>query len=188
MNFETVFYTVQAIVLQVSDPAAGWRELVALAQSQVGPGGVATLTALDFAADVRHIRTQLADIVSEAPVPESIDTLFFGLFDAWIEDSDDEEIGFYVSGVQGFDPDDPDTLVDPLWFPENRFLDSQALREIKACADAHSTSRDFLEYGVALGAATLLARFAAPVRTPSLRIVVGFDDGDYLVLPTTAPN
>ena len=49
-------------------------------------------------------------------------------------------------------------------------------------ANADPPHRDLYEYGLALGAAGLLARFSVQGRLARYRLVVGFDDGDYLVL------
>ena len=95
----------------------------------------------------------------------------------------ESQIGFYVAGVNGFDPDDPESLVDPSYFPDDRFLEAGVLEAVKAAANADATRRDFYEYGLALGAACLLGRYSVRGRLARLRLVVGFDEGDYLVFP-----
>jgi hypothetical protein len=185
MNFEQVFYSVEAAVKKAPDAGDGWHALLALARRKVRRDCIRALEAVDLERDVAEVRRELNRIVRRTPIPPAVDTLYFGLFDQWVEGSDVEEIGFYVAGVKQFDPADPDSLVDPSYFPDDRFLEARVLRAIKAAANADETRRDFYEYGLALGAACLLARFSVRGRLARFRFVVGFDEGDYIVFPTS---
>jgi hypothetical protein len=43
----------------------------------------------------------------------------------------DDVVGYYLAGVEGFDPDDVDSLCDPAWWPEGRYLQSMLLQAVK---------------------------------------------------------
>ncbi len=127
----------------------------------------------------------MALLQAEPPQPD-IQAVYFGLFDAE-DDEGNEGIGYYVAGALAFEEDDPDSLVNPAWWPEGRYLDSRALDTVKAAelavreAGRHDDG-DLLGYAGQLGAALLISRFASAGLFPGRQRVVGFDDGDLVKL------
>jgi hypothetical protein len=176
------FHKVLAIANEAADPESGWSSLKSYLRQQAAMP-LSHLEQVDVAADVRNLQAALRLLTSREPIPEAIDTLYFGLFDA-VNDRGDEEIGYYISGVAGFSPDNGDTLCRPLWWPENRYLESAMLHAIKQAEvlsrDAGDENiRSLLGYAGQLGAAALLSRFASRIFAPKLHRVVGFDSGDF---------
>lgn len=92
-------------------------------------------------------------------------------------------IGYYVAAVEGYDPNDPDTLCEPAWWPEGRYLASDALGAVKAAELAAARAgdedaREFLAYAGQIGVAMLVSKFASLGLFRSACCVVGFDSGD----------
>jgi hypothetical protein len=100
------------------------------------------LSASYRARNPRFTRAHRKDTVLGAePPPKNVDAYYFGLFDAIAEDGS-ETIGYYVSGVVGLDPEDGDSLCDPAWWPEGRYLLSQALDSVKLAEVASAANGD----------------------------------------------
>ena len=119
MNFAKLFESIESAVKQSPDAKAGWNTLVEVADRNSGRKRATALDAVDIDGDVAAVRRELRRIVRNTPIPTAVDTLYFGLFDLSVEGSNADEIGFYVAGVDGFDPEDPDSLVDPVYFPDD---------------------------------------------------------------------
>lgn len=89
--------------------------------------------------------------------------------------------------VNRFDRRADDSLCDPVWWPEGRYLKSAALDAVKqvelAAAEAGDEAmRSLLSYAGQLGAALLVTKFASRGLFAGLPRVVGFDSGDLAVL------
>jgi hypothetical protein len=174
------------LVANANEPRAAWRDFVQFVAAQVGEKSSAPLRNVDPELEVKVVREQLATLFEREPPSTEIDTFYFGLFDALGPD-ETEEIGFYVSGIQGFDPENGDSLCDPAWWPDGRYLESDALASVKAgelraaAADCQE-ERTFLGYAGQLGAALIVSRFSVAGLAGGRRIVVGFDSGDFVEL------
>jgi hypothetical protein len=133
--------------------------------------------------DISQLKAQLEHVLSSEPPPAGVAALFFGLFDA-LDENEQEIIGYYVAGVTHFDPEEPDTLCNPAWFPESRYLYSRALEAIKqaelsAAEAGRADDRALLGYAGQLATAIIVSRHAADGLSQA-RIVVGFDSGDFV--------
>jgi hypothetical protein len=136
--------------------------------------------------DVAAVQAQVEAAARRDPLPDGIDALWFGLFDA-CDDEGAAHIGYYVAGIRGFDSKDPDSRCSPAWWPEGRYLECRALAtikllEIQARDRSDPSARSFLGYAGQLGAALLVSRFAGRAVAGQRQIVVGFDSGDYAVV------
>jgi len=137
----------------------------------------------DISGEVAQLATQLAIVRELAPLPDDLTFLYFGLFD-WADDEDPTDydkstVGFYVSGGIGNDPDAELHAARLPYFPEDRFLKSTLLQEIRIASRALGPHYTVFEYGLMLGAAGVLAKFAAHELKLPYPIMVGFDSGDF---------
>ncbi len=185
MDLALEIHEVVSLVKGAKDAASGFDGLVGHIRTKVGQDHVGPLTQVAIDSDVANVASQLDALVANEPPSSDIDTFWFGLFDA-LNDAGDETIGYYVAGVSGFDPKDHDTLCDPAWWPEGRYLSSEALSAIKTAelAAEDSEVKMFLCYAGQLGAAILVSRFAIRGVQGDRRVVVGFDSGDLTEVST----
>ncbi len=182
MDLAPTFHDVVKIANSAEDAATGWRLLVGYLEDRGGEV-LGELTRVDMQHDVDDVRRQVQGLLASEPPPSDLNAVYFGLFDA-LDSGDTETIGYYIAGVKAFDPDDGDSLCDPAWWPEERYLTSHALDAIKkvevsARARGVRDLRALLGYAGQLGAALLVSRFAVAGLFPSHRCVVGFDSGDF---------
>ncbi len=186
MDFEQSREWIAGLVCTAGEPAAAWRAFVDHLASSAAEGLCVPLREVGIEADVAAVRGQLAALFDREPPPDGIDTLYFGLFDASGTDGV-QTIGYYVAGVTGFEPDDLDSLCDPAWWPEGRYLVSDALAAVGAAERAAAAAgrrqeQALLGYTGQLGAALIVSRFAMAGLEEGRRIVVGFDSGDVVEL------
>jgi hypothetical protein len=182
LDFASTFHAVVALVARSAEPIPAWTQFIAYLESQ-SRVPLTALKAVEFAPDVRGLASQLQALVEAEPPPPNLNAIYFGLFDT-ADDDGVEGIGFYVSGVEGFDPEDGDSLCGPAWWPDGRYLQSAALDAIRALEVESGRAgkaelASLLGYAGQLGAAMLLAKFASRALFDALKIVVGFDSGDY---------
>ena len=182
MELEDAYDRVATVVNQSADPTASWVELIRFTVQECGEAASA-LRSFPLAPEFLDFRAQLDRLIEVAPVPHEVDTLYFGLFDA-IDPTDPDRVatGFYVSGASGYVTGDPDTLVDPVYFPEDRFLASALLEAVRGLSYADADHAEFYEYALTLGAAGLLVRHSVLGLPARWKVVVGFDSGDVLDL------
>jgi hypothetical protein len=178
IDFARFFDDILAIARRARSPSSGWARMCARATTEIGAMAIAPLLQLDLGEDARDLRRIVAGIRRREPIPRGVDTLLFGLFDALGEDGQ-PETGFYVAGVRGFDPADGDSLCEPAWWPDARYigLDTLDVLHRTALASRNKQHKQLLDNTLRLGAAALLGRFSAG--RVGLRIVVAFDDGDF---------
>lgn len=161
------------------DAQSCWRDLLRFLSLYATVDNLAAVAIDD---DVRHVREQLTSLLAKEPPRFPVVALYFGLFDAMGERGV-EEIGFYVAGVDRYDPNGPHCLCNPAWWPEGRYLASDALAEVKVAElSASGKERAFIGYAGQLGAALVVARFASASLVPTAIRVVGFDSGDVVEL------
>lgn len=165
MTAPNLFERAESIARSDAPATEAWRDFVALLV-RLGCGRCADLRDVDVCADAASIRSQVLRVLRDEPPPR-MDAFSFGLFDCE-ERKGAEAIGFYVAGVEGFDPEDADSLCDPAWFPEGRFLESRALTAMKTTENAAPSedARETLAYLGRLGAATILVKAAMRGTTP----------------------
>ncbi len=186
MDFESSFDHVCALVNAAPTAQAGWLALASFLASEVGSGVLEALHAVAIDMDIASVQSQVESAMRRDPLPDGIDALWFGLFDA-CDDEGAEFIGYYIAGIRGFDPEDPDSRSSPAWWPGERYLECEALSTIKrleidARAHGDSAASSFLGYAGQLGTALLVSRFASKSLAGQRQIVVGFDSGDYAVV------
>lgn len=185
MNLAETLDDVLRISSQAENEIMAWREFVGYLESSAG-ASFSNLKGFDIESDVNGIGNELRGLEMTEPYPKVINAIYFGIFDS-INESGEEVTLFYVAGIRDFDPEDPDSLCDPFWWPEERYLSNRVLGKIKeeeriAHKSGDESLRGLLGYTGQIGAAVILATFGANALYPGLTLVVGFDEGDFLVV------
>ena len=177
------FEEVVQITTHSKSAESGWRLLIEFLAQHSSPNSLRPLERVSIGEDIDRLSNQLLTILNSEPPPKSVDTFWFGLFDT-IDSAQQKGIGYYVAGVTGFTLDDGDSLCNPIWWPEERYLMSTALDAIKeaelhASIDGRNDEETFLAYAGQLGAAILVSKYAMGPFRFNRRLVVGFDSGDF---------
>ena len=182
IDFAKAFHEVVRIGNSAPAPEPGWAELLRFLESQVAQRTIPSLHNVAIMEDVRSVRSQLESILKAEPPAMALEAVYFGLFDG-CDGEGNEGIGFYVAGVEKYDPANPDCLCNPAWWPAERYLRSPALDQLKrAELSATGMARSFLAYAGQIGVALLVARFASAGLFPGVKRIVGFDSGDMAEL------
>ncbi|HEV8482619.1 MAG TPA: hypothetical protein VGV87_03590 [Blastocatellia bacterium] len=182
MDLALTFDDVVRIAQAAKDPGSGWTFLVSYLENRGGKA-LPQLATVDLQQDIRELRRQIQELLASEPPPRELNAVYFGLFDA-VDDDGVEVIGYYVAGLKEFNPENGDSLCNPAWLPEGRYLASTALdavkeAEVSAGTTGHADLRALLGYAGQLGAALLVSRFGSADLFPDLHRVVGFDSGDF---------
>lgn len=172
-----LFDDVVAVARQAHGATAGWRAICVRASRAVGKTVVMPLSRLDLDEELPALTERVRAVARRAP--GDVDTLVFGLFDG-IDDGDGAYTGFHLGGRTGFQPESRWLIEAPSWLPEDCFLPSPALDALaRAAAPLRGEAKKAVLHGLRLGAAALLARFAAQGLREAYRVVVAFDDGAF---------
>jgi len=169
-------------VSTASTPGDAWAGVV---RAGTNNGGTIPdeLIHANAAQEVAVVASQLRGIVQRNPMPADLTFFYFGLFAAADLDSGEERAGFYVSGGTSAAPQPIiDSWRDLPYFPEDRFLVSPLLEQIKVEALRGEEFYDFFDYAMMFGAAAMLAKFALRELGITKTLVVGFDSGDHLIV------
>jgi hypothetical protein len=170
---------------QAKDPISGYQALLVYLATYSTKAAILALEGANLDKDVASIRAELAKLRDKEPPPRRVKAVYFGLFDS-VNHRGQESVGFYVTGHEEYDEHDPDSLCEPIWEPEGRYLRSQVLRQVKMAAMAAGARGDggaqsLLGYAGQFGVAILLAKFASnALLKEGMRCVVGFDSGDVV--------
>ena len=187
MDLASTFDDVLSIARQGKNADTAWASLVRYLEER-GGASLRQLADVDMQRDVESVRQHIQKLVSSEPPPSDLNAVYFGLFDA-VDGDGAEVIGYYIAGVRGFDPEDGDSLCDPAWWPEKRYLRSEALdavkdAELRAKAGGQTEVQALLGYAGQLGTALLVSRFSSAGLFPGRHCVVGFDSGDFAEIAT----
>ena len=185
-----IFERIAELVRSNDDPRSCWSGVLEI----TGHSSNASLAGLDFPGDVASLVTQLDGVLAAEPIPSETKFLRFGLFDLLVGDQEAE--GYYVSGETGTNPG---ADMEPVYWPEGRYLKSCVLYRIKAnivqirnqsglAKTALPHEYDALEYAVMFGAAALLTKFTVRALGIRLPVYVGFDSGDWALIANTPPD
>ena len=177
MDLAQSFDEVVSLVNGASGLNGGWDSLRDYLEGK-SPGLSDEVDDVDISQDVAEVADQVRLVLEAEPPPDTVDAIYFGLFDT-VEDSGDEGIGFYVAGAADYSTGGDDALCDPAWWPDRRYLLSDALsalRRVEAARDGDE--RAFLSYAGQLGIALLVTKFVVRGLFEGKAILVGFDSGD----------
>ncbi len=176
-----------------TDTVSGMRQILDRCR-QSHPTGIGHLEELDIGTDLQALRTWLLTVLRVEPPSSNIASLWFGLY---IPERDNERQGYdlYVAGTDSFDPVDTtgDWLGDPSYWPKHRYAHSRVLRALSALkVDVATPTTSIARYILPLAYACLSVRETIQSIEPALLcgnrlsrgLVVGFDEGDYIVLGT----
>jgi hypothetical protein len=164
-------------VTTASSPAEAWARTI----DAIEPSGYRVppkLRTWDASSEVEQVAAQLADVLKEAPLPPDLTFLYFGLVDLWIPETNAEEVGLHLAGGGGSDPQAELAESRLRYYPDNAFLESAMLQEIRLASKELDRDYNVFDYALMLGAAGALAKFAARRLELPHVIMVGFDCGD----------
>lgn len=147
---------------------------------------------VDIDSAVETVANQLRLVLADPIPPDNLQLLWFGLFAAADPDTLEERAGYYVSGTTHPLPhveSSSDLSGDVLdYLPNNRYLASPLLEQIKVAALSSETDYNNYDYGLMLCAAAVISFFAARVVGVNCSVVVGFDSGDAIQFPARTTN
>ena len=140
MDLAMIFGRIASLVNTASDLDDGWDTLRDFLESG-SPDLSRELDDIDIRQDVQDVAEQVRAVLKSEPPPETVDAIYFGLFDT-IDDSGEVDIGYYVSGAVGYAKGGHDALCPPAWWPDRRYLASDALsvlRRVEAAREGEET-------------------------------------------------
>jgi hypothetical protein len=104
ISFARIFDQLTRIARKAESPNTGWRTMRALAAAKVGPRVVKPIVGFDLDRESAGVRRKLQRVLDQEPPPRKVETLLFGLFDAY-------DLPHRV--VVGFDEGDLAEIVPP---------------------------------------------------------------------------
>lgn len=190
------------VLQSTTDVREGMERLVGYCESHVSSPVWDIIRSLDVDQDVLELGQWLIEVLSAEPPGKTVKALWFGLVNLLQDDT--TRYTLYISGTEEFDTDDPtgDWACDPIYFPDNRYAPSRVLDGISGLLEQTDEDTQAIgEYVLCLGYATLAVRYALQSLTNTitpyghketdqslLGCAVGFDDGDFLVIPCYIPS
>lgn len=180
-----------AIVRAVSaDGSLGHRMMAVVneCESQLAHKDWVRIRNIDFDADAARLEPWLMRALAEAPTPNSLRGLWFGLNNPLALGEVTADI--YVAASKSFDETAADWACDADFFPSSGHLNSTGLASIynTAYSSSNGLAND-AEYPLVLAYGAMLARIAieslniSQCPLPMLEgAAVGFDGGDFLFL------
>src|SRR5262245_32186350 len=105
MDLADTFDAVARLVDSAEAPVAAVSALLDQLDEAAGHDLCVAIRRVDVEADIAALRTQLRALLETEPPPPMITAFYFGLFDA-ADAEGAETIGFYIAGVERFDPAD----------------------------------------------------------------------------------
>ena len=151
---------------------------------------------LDFAGDSAYLKRWLNDLLETERPQDEIVAFWFGLFDESDPDGG-ASARLYLAGAESYDPDDTNSewACSPTYLPKGRYANSGVLKSISRTLSTNGEDVSWLgSYVLPLGY-TSLAIADACRHLPSdilcgpktsRAIAVGFDSGDFIILPAIA--
>lgn len=166
--------------LASASPEQGW---IALLDEVERHGAVPPeLRDRDVATETAQLRGEVAGVLAREPVPPGTGFIYFGLFEAWEEETDEPVAGFYIAGGAGDAETEEVTAERLAYLPESRWFTLALLDAIQAAPARGEYDRTLMQYALMLGAAVLLVRHATARLLDGCTLVVGFDEGDRVVV------
>jgi hypothetical protein len=147
------------------------------------------LRQLDIKREQVDIVEWLQQLVITSPLPDSVVALWIGILK--LADEEDEIPTIYLSGADNYDKGDIDWACDPIYFPENRYVQPALLKQLDEIAKNDEENYEFLDWILPLAycSFTLDEVFRTKLDKKlflkykdKLFTAVGHDSGDYLDL------
>jgi hypothetical protein len=179
-DYGSVFTALGNVVRASASPAQGWTAIL----DETGRHGAVPpeLRAWNVEGDVARLRGEVSAVLQGEPLPPGTGFIYFGLFEAWDEETGDPVAGFYIAG--GPDDDAELALAEGRlpYFPDARHFISPLLDAVHAAPERGDYDPTLMRYALEFAAAALLARHATQGLLDEYTLVVGFDDGDRDVI------
>lgn len=168
------------IVRRSASPEDGWTALVAETQRH---GAVPPrLQEWDVLKDAALLRGEVIGVLEREPPGPETAFIYFGLFEAWDEESDEPVAGFYIAGGGGGDPEAELSEGRLPYLPQSRYITVPLLDAMQAAPAHGEYDGTLLQYALMLGSAALLVKHATARLLDDYTVVVGFDEGDRVVV------
>lgn len=169
----------------------GVKALIAYTAREYPDAAWAGLKEIDFEQDLQGTRSWLADLLAAEPLPKEVKGLWFGVYNPIVDG--EMSCGFYLTGpTTEFNREEHDWAcwTDETYIPEGRYAPSAALHTLYRATHRMHEFDVVTEYLLCLGYVCLAARDALqhldllpqPCDLMKMPVVVGFDEGDYIVI------
>lgn len=180
VDLASIFDAVENSVLTSTTPMEAWSLIVAIVDA-TGYAVPKVLREYDITPLVAGLAQRLQSVAIAEPPPPGLTFYHLGLFDTGDPSTATETVGVYLAAGTG-DPTQSLSRGELAYRPRGAVLESGFLNTIRAAALDLGAARNVFEYGLLLGAAAVLARFAIEAKEGVGAVTVGFDGGDYMVL------
>lgn len=180
LDYGTIATELLDIVRRSASPEDGWIALMAETQRH---GAVPPrVREWDVLEDTAMLRGEVIGVLEREPPGPETTWIYFGLFEAWDEESDDPVAGFYIAGGGGGDPEAELSEGRLPYLPQSRYITVPLLDAIQAAPAQGEYDGTLMQYTLVLGAAALLVKHATERLLDDYTVVVGFDEGDRVIV------
>jgi len=158
--------------------------------------GIEPLRVINYENDLEGIKLWLIDLFNKHPLPNTVKSVWFGLFEK--ADGDGQSFCLYISGSKLTPDNDPsDWATDTIYFPEGRYYIPEGLnqlyQEIKKINNSDNISE--IEVLVISSVTCLLLTHLLPQinvyllkERKELFVGTGYDEGDIFILGKIAEH
>lgn len=188
-NYDTSWDLLTNTLAQQLPASKAWQQFID-AHAQLYPNPYwEVLKAIDIDHEQADIAGWINQVVAEEPVPKGIVAIWIGLFK--FADEDDATPLTYIVGANEFDGDSADWALDPVYEPDNRYVQLSSLLHIDNTIKAHPADYAFLDWILPLAycafvfddlARTQLDKKLFTQENTKLHLAVGHDSGDFVNL------
>lgn len=183
---------IEALLSAAAEIREGMAELIELCE-RACPSKVWTdFHGLNFEQDYQRLTQWVSDLLEEQPPSCSINGLWFGLFNPYLDDGK-LSCCMYLAGSERFalGTDSPDWPCNPEYWPEDRYASSEVLTTIyRRTAEIDKEAGAQAEFALCQGYACLVVAdwCRGPMQGKLLGdadfrgVAVGFDSGDIVMI------
>lgn len=188
---EADFHFVEDVAQSDRDVNEGMGDLIAYCQKRWPSNVWATLRGFDYDRDVSNLSRWLRGLLTAEPPSSEVQAFWYGLFNPVLANGQ-VRCGLYLYGSTEYEKDSADwaCLTEETYAPKGRYANSLILHQLyQAVAETEVASVG--EYMLCLGYAALAVKAihyrackdVLLTEQALLPVAVGFDSGDYIVLP-----
>ena len=184
-NFEAVFNANLGI-------NEAWNKIIDYHEQLKPQKYWAALRQLELEKEQVEIAQWVEDVVTNSPIPKSVEALWFGITKIWDEENAKEFYAIYLQGADKYDSEDIDWVLESSYEPEENFGIVEGLNQIDELIRDDSDDYAFLDWILPLAYCALT--LDEIIRTNKMNrelflkakkkmfVTTGFDDGDFVNL------
>ena len=197
MEAKNVFAHIEATIRSGVGPIDGMQLVLRYCETNAPKADWHRIRVLPLEQDLLRLEAWLAEVLTNEPPPQTIDGLWFGLFEP-VRDDGSESLDMYVCGSDHYDPTEEwhDWAVNPVYWPDGRYATSEVLHGIKAATNLKpELPSNLSDYALSLAYSGLFvssfARRNARIllgKAASRGLVVGHDSGDSIKIGVVDGN